>query len=155
MEKDKIHKTDFLLSWCRGVATLESIRSCGDSLSTYLKVSWAVNLQQPEIKSHISVPEAQRLRVGKKLLGVDYIYLDSTSCPHCPEALECALILRTFEGTGWYQQCRVWLPSLSDEGFGARAWVVPCAWGAPHKLVLQGARRKTQGCSGKLLSLLL
>lgn len=45
MEKDKIHKTDFLLSWCRGVVTLESVRSCGDSLSTYLKVSWAVNLQ--------------------------------------------------------------------------------------------------------------
>lgn len=66
MEKDKIHKADFLLSWCRGVATLESVRSSGDSLSTCLKVSWAVNLQQPEIKIHISVPEAPCLGVGKK-----------------------------------------------------------------------------------------
>lgn len=115
MEKDKIHKTDFLPSWRWGVAILESIRSCGDSLSAYLKVSWAVNLQQPELKIHISVPEAQCLGVGKKLLGVDYIYLDSTSCPHCPEPLECALLLRSFTGTGWYQQGRVWLPSLSNK----------------------------------------
>ncbi|OWK56344.1 Bardet-Biedl syndrome 10 [Lonchura striata] len=50
--------------WCRGVATLESVGSCGDILSTYLKVSWAVNLQKPEIKIHISVPEAQCLGVG-------------------------------------------------------------------------------------------
>lgn len=104
-EKIKIHETDFLLCWGRRVATWESIRSCGDSPSLCPKAVWAVNLQQTEITIHVTVPEAQRVEGWvQKSLGVDFIYLDSTSCPPWPEPLECALILRGFRDTGWSHQ---------------------------------------------------
>lgn len=126
---------------------MEGVRSCGDSLSTYLKVSWAVKLRQPEIKIHISVPEAQCLGVGKKLLGVDYIYLYSTSCPHCPEPLECTLILRSFAGTGWYQQCSL-APQPLQRGAPALGLSGALRLGNAPSFVFQGTQRITQGCRG-------
>ena len=86
-KKPKNHETDFLLYWRR------RFRSHGDSLSAYPKAVWAVNHQQPEITIHISIPDAQRVEGWvRKLLGVDYVCVDSTPCSRWPQPLEWALI---------------------------------------------------------------